>query len=612
MRALLVLAFAATAAADPVYPMEAVQTDWTGGPGIPMYSMEFGDGFLSCDDGMIWTVPGFLLLNPPVDHLVSSGFDRLEDIHSCDLDGDGDVDMAAVTYLVAGLFLIFNTDGMGGAWSVVELAVPAISEVMRVIPFDADDDGDVDLAIQLADSSVLAENVSGTGLAWEFRTIGQGEGLREGDSGDIDGDGDLDLVWSIWGDGARWFENADSAGGIWVEHDIEAVGSEWAYDLALVDMDGDGSLDICGMSLYSPGLFWLDNAAPAGWVLHDIDWQADWYFACADFDGDGDVDVASCTSAANQIILHRNIGGQGLEWSQELICELMSITYSPLTAADFDLDGSMDLLADLAICEPVVPRATWLDNGLSEGQGWSPHMIDFVTEDSYARCTGDFDGDGIPDAAASPASGTELHWWSILGSESEGALISSILHIPEPTDWVGWGALTWDDLCTTGANVCFQVRASEDPGQMGEWSDTIWTSGFDLSTILGDQEHYVQYRAILGVYDPLYTAILDQVSLGFDPGGGITQEGGAPETFFLDDASPNPAAGFIRMSFGLPCTCPVAIRVYDLSGRAVASFDEPGMLPGTWSFFQSIEVPGTYLVLLRAGDFTASRKATVI
>lgn len=594
------------------YPLEAVQTDWTGGPGTAMYEMEFGDGFLSCDDGIAWTTPGFLLLNPPVDHLVSSGFDRLEDIHSCDLDGDGDVDMVGVTYLVAGLFLIFNTDGSGGAWSVVELPVPAASAEMRVIPFDADQDGDVDLAIQLADSSVLAENVSGTGLAWQFRTIGQGECLLEGDSGDMDGDGDLDLAWPRWGDGVRWFENADGAGGTWVEHDIEAVGGTYVSEIDLVDLDGDGSLDMCGMNQYSSGLFWLENAQPGAWVLHDIDWQADWYFACADFDGDGSIDVASCTSAANQIILHRNTGGQGLEWSQELVYDLAPITYSPLAAADFDLDGSMDLLAELAICEPVAPRAAWLDNGLSEGQGWSPHMIDFVTEDYRAKCTGDFDGDGIPDVAASPSSGTELHWWSILGSESEGALISSILQIPEPTDWVGWGALTWDDLGTTGTDVCFQVRASADPGQMGEWSDTIGTSGFDLSTILGDQEHYVQYKAILSVDDPLYTAILDWVSIGFDPGGGITQEGGAPESFFLDNPSPDPASGMICLNFGIPCPTPVSIRVYDLAGRVVAGLDEPGMPSGTWSFYQAIELPGTYFVLLRAGDFTASRKATVL
>jgi hypothetical protein len=64
-------------------------------------------------------------------------------------------------------------------------------------------------------------------------------------SGDLDGDGDQDVVATAWSPAGRiaWFENTGDPRAGWKEHPIKQNWSN-AVTVTLVDLDQDGRLDI--------------------------------------------------------------------------------------------------------------------------------------------------------------------------------------------------------------------------------------------------------------------------------------------------------------------------------------------------------------------------------
>ncbi|HEX8298457.1 MAG TPA: T9SS type A sorting domain-containing protein, partial [Rubricoccaceae bacterium] len=97
----------------------------------------------------------------------------------------------------------------------------------------------------------------------------------------------------------------------------------------------------------------------------------------------------------------------------------------------------------------------------------------------------------------------------------------------------------------------------------------------------------------------------------------VAGEGGSdlPAVLTLDAPWPNPSRGDVAFRIGLPTAGSVDVRVYDLLGREVArlSGDEPaeaGWHESEWDV-RSVAA-GVYVVVLRAGDETRTRRLTVL
>ena len=194
-------------------------------------------------------------------------------LFATDMDGDGDLDILA-------------TDRKGPARGCFWLEHPADvssdvaiwkehpiggsdKEVMFLVPADLDRDGLLDVVTAIAGRElVYHRRLQPNGSSWRSYLIhlpeeaGNGKGVNVGD---INLDGKLDIVFSCEGarenSGVMWLSHRGSpTDAVWDAHDIS--GPEGAkFDLVqLLDLDGDGDLDVLTCEEQTNlGVIWYEN-----------------------------------------------------------------------------------------------------------------------------------------------------------------------------------------------------------------------------------------------------------------------------------------------------------------------------------------------------------------
>ena len=172
-----------------------------------------------------------------------------------DFDGDGDLDLAVATgFLFPAQNRLLQNTGNGTFVDVTSQALPALlSESAAVAAGDVDGDGDVDLvfafgvwsATRSGPAQLLLNNGNGTfvdataaNLPASARNT-RGLGLR-----DVDGDGDLDLVLANWRQQNSLWLNNGSGTFVDVTAQRMPVDSDESSAVAIGDVDGDGDADL--------------------------------------------------------------------------------------------------------------------------------------------------------------------------------------------------------------------------------------------------------------------------------------------------------------------------------------------------------------------------------
>lgn len=230
-------------------------------------------------------------------------------IDSGDFDTDGDIDLVGASYLTGGgsvqdgdIVWFENLDGEGTIWTdhALDNDFPGAGEAHAA---DLDGDNDMDIVGTYSDPESTSrfawwENIYGDGTVWEKHWIpGDYWGQGHLDVGDIDNDGDLDLIGGglLTGSIGYW-ENRDGTGEVWYIWSVTGLPYVYCYELA--DLDGDGDLDAL-MANYGqsyPDSTWsLENQDGLGrfWKIRKIrfsELQEPWIRA-GDIDNDGKLDV---------------------------------------------------------------------------------------------------------------------------------------------------------------------------------------------------------------------------------------------------------------------------------------------------------------------------------
>ncbi len=290
-------------------------------------------------------------------------------VHVADLDGDGDLDIA-----VASLGVLFPNNARIGAIVLLEndgrqrftphVVADQLARVADVRSGDLDGDGDLDLSAALfgydQGETRWFENLGG--WRYEGHLLQELSGAINAEIADIDGDRDLDIITLVSQEWEEIYVHVNDGRGRFTAQRVfgasnEDFGSSW---ISLGDLDGDGDPDI----VYSNGdafdyattagrswngLQWLENTGGAAFTYHRIaDIPGASSPQAVDLDGDGDLDIAVVSAYNNWA----EPSAQSLVWLENdgaAAFTLRDVAGTPthlvtLAAGDLDGDGRPDLV----------------------------------------------------------------------------------------------------------------------------------------------------------------------------------------------------------------------------------------------------------------------------
>ncbi|MEW6277061.1 MAG: VCBS repeat-containing protein [Candidatus Eremiobacterota bacterium] len=345
-------AFGATAAVavGAVGPRAVVVADFDGATGP--------DVCVACRDNLFGGVSGLVLLvNDGTGGLAaqalipSSELDQTPDsfaatnLQSADLNGDGRPDLALVSD-AAGVDLFLNT-GVA-PFLAQQPGSPAGTNPFTLSILDVDADGLLDLAVGDLGSSHLVVSLGRGGAAFGPTLVSRAQRYQSNAVADFNGDSRPDLL------------------GVALDPTFTVTG----LDLFLQQADGS-----------FPNVPSLQFPLPPPANILDM--------AAADFDGDGDPDVAVTDDNANQVVFLRNDGAGNLANAGAVPTGRIPFR---LAVADFNRDGRPDLAVSLPFPFPDGQAAVLLNQG-----GFTFGVQTTASTTGGAIAAGDCDGDGNPD-----------------------------------------------------------------------------------------------------------------------------------------------------------------------------------------------------------------------
>ena len=212
---------------------------------------------------------------------------------------------------------------------------------------DIDGDGDVDLVAGACNGLYWLENLNGEGSFGSAVLVDAFAGTPRVAVSDLDLDGDLDLVSFGHWDGIRWHENLDGRGSFGPGVPIGIGSTVGVTDVVAADLDGDGDQDLLGAWQLEDECVWFENDGQGGFgvgqrvaplTLYAMPRSVD----TADLDDDGDLDVLLALRGEDLAVWFENLDGLGSFGSQSTIAGVADA--SSISSGDLDGDGDPDVL----------------------------------------------------------------------------------------------------------------------------------------------------------------------------------------------------------------------------------------------------------------------------
>ena len=263
----------------------------------------------------------------------------IDRIDLADFDGDGDLDAVQAQQSIGGGAWLSRGDGLGGFDLPDRFAagVDINSNPGQLLTGQFIGGPDVDLL--LAGAAVMQGNGDGSFRAPDFFPI---QGLSVARTGDLDGDGNPDLVATLPSDDDILVRLGDGQGGFGEGRRFDV--DDFPTMLRLADVDDDGNLDALtgntGFAGNSVSILLGDGAGGFG-PAADLDLGSTPNDVVVDdLDGDGNLDLAVTMAQVDRVAVLLGDGAGGFGPAAEFITPDAP---DELAAADVDNDGNLDL-----------------------------------------------------------------------------------------------------------------------------------------------------------------------------------------------------------------------------------------------------------------------------
>ena len=317
------------------------------------------------------------------------------------------------------------------------------------------------------EGTVLAQEEAAAPFQFNEHLIMDGFGYAYGLAvTDLDGDGDLDVTagdadgWCMF-----WFKNDGK--GAFQRHFVSkrSAASRWLERHAIGDVNLDGCPDVVGVDNLNGRVLWFENNGTPGdgkeWKEYVIstDMPKAYDVALVDVDGDGDLDIACSSWQGNAVAWFENPlvreedpsqpiprasdrkfldsrVWEGKTWIKHMIDANLPVSRT-IRVADFDRDGHPDLLATGTAKNLLL----WYQHPGADPRGpWRRHVIDDAMFQPVHGHPVDMDGDGDMDvvmAAGSPdESRGEVMWYENDGNPAAGPWKRHVIceHLPAASE----------------------------------------------------------------------------------------------------------------------------------------------------------------------------------
>ncbi len=331
------------------------------------------------------------------------------DICVADIDNNGWNDIIFQTLVEKNIYILYQESEFNFREEIIEHNWNGTANGIRGPQMDVGDidmDGDIDLVVpnnHPMDRDISwYENIQGELVRHYYN--GDLPGIYMTKIGDIDLDGNQDIMVSVGKDEVveneiLMFEtNGESIAQNWVIHDSIAN----PQDLALTYVDGDAYIDLAVVEYDSGKLLWLqNNQKKYAWEAHEIDDNLlnPRGIASGDLNNDEKEDILLASHGDNTVIAYKNQGGG--RFIKEIIGEEI---VSPIEVELFDWENDGDL--DVAIvCENVITPFLILRNTPSNFEKVEFGLSGVIGTDIEIT---DWDGDLLPDILVSTTLTSQL------------------------------------------------------------------------------------------------------------------------------------------------------------------------------------------------------------
>jgi len=306
-----------------------------------------------------------------------------------DFDADGKKDILFY-YTKANKVSWFKNNG-AGTFGAEQIIKSISSRLYSFAAGDMNNDGSKDVVAILNDDVVFFKNTEGKGVFEEIKVSKYAYGIHKIVSGDLDGDGDIDIVSTSYNKKITWYKNTNGLGDFSGEQFIISDEINIPGDLFVMDIDNDGDLDVVATSLVygSPdvvSIFWSENDGAGNFskqrlIASGSDAK---YILFTDVNKDGNIDVIA-TLSRDKVYLIKNLG-------KGAFAEKIALPYNSTSdinncfIEDFNQDGNIDY----AVVD--YGKIFWYENDGS-GNFTTEHVKDITKEKVYILYMADLDND---------------------------------------------------------------------------------------------------------------------------------------------------------------------------------------------------------------------------